>query len=395
VYASYAATFLLKLVSPTFASFIDEQAAMRLVRETADVLEAAAVDEQHTPALCASSSSPLSLSIPLTLARRSSLADSLPSHADASFLRTLIDNKLNGPRTAANSRAPTRPGSPNPSGAQGGIYINNLAMANGAGGPSSGNNGGAPAHGGGNGVESYLKSRAPSLGPEFAGLANAQGVAGGGGMGGEFGVGSMGFPAELGGAMMGGEFGAFGETNGGFDSLMADDILSANGFWSSMLMVRLAFSLLSCSTRLSGGVLTLLVRARSPASAAPLSAFRAARAPSSATRTTPSPSRPSTRARPRRPAALAPRPAAPQAQEEAPAPATTSRSSRRPRRRLQLPRPPRATRRPSLRPRLLRRRLPPLRPRLSRRSRTRRRQHSPRATVRRQQSRAERARPLL
>lgn len=62
MYASYAATFLLKLVSPTFASFIDEQAAMRLVRETADVLEAAAVDEQHTPALCASSSSPLFLS---------------------------------------------------------------------------------------------------------------------------------------------------------------------------------------------------------------------------------------------------------------------------------------------------------------------------------------------
>jgi hypothetical protein len=54
VYASYAATFLLKLVSPTFASFIDEEAAMRLVRETAEVLETAAVDEQHTPALCAS-----------------------------------------------------------------------------------------------------------------------------------------------------------------------------------------------------------------------------------------------------------------------------------------------------------------------------------------------------
>lgn len=53
VYATYAAVFLLKLVSPTFASFIDEQAAMKLVRELADTLEAAAVDEQHTPALCA------------------------------------------------------------------------------------------------------------------------------------------------------------------------------------------------------------------------------------------------------------------------------------------------------------------------------------------------------
>jgi hypothetical protein len=52
VYASYAAVFLLKLVSPTFASFIDEDAAMKLVRDTADVLEKSAVDEQHTPALC-------------------------------------------------------------------------------------------------------------------------------------------------------------------------------------------------------------------------------------------------------------------------------------------------------------------------------------------------------
>lgn len=60
VYASYAATFLLKLVSPTFASFIDEEAAMRLVRETAEVLETAAIDEQHTPALCTF----LSLSLP-------------------------------------------------------------------------------------------------------------------------------------------------------------------------------------------------------------------------------------------------------------------------------------------------------------------------------------------
>lgn len=52
VYASYAAVFLLKLVSPTFASFIDEDAAMKLVRDTAEVLEKSAVDEQHTPALC-------------------------------------------------------------------------------------------------------------------------------------------------------------------------------------------------------------------------------------------------------------------------------------------------------------------------------------------------------
>lgn len=53
VYASYAAVFLLKLASPTFASFINEEAATRLVRELSETLEEAAVDEQHTPYLCA------------------------------------------------------------------------------------------------------------------------------------------------------------------------------------------------------------------------------------------------------------------------------------------------------------------------------------------------------
>ncbi|BGP18069.1 hypothetical protein JCM10213v2_006120 [Rhodosporidiobolus nylandii] len=199
VYASYAATFLLKLVSPTFASFIDEDAAMRLVRETAEVLENSAIDEQHTPALY------------------------------ASFLRMLIENKLHGPRTAANSRAPTRPGSPDPSGLTG------LGSANGT--TSAFASSSAYTNGNGVGLESFIKSRAPSIGPEgYAGLNGASTPSGG-----------FGFDPTLGGAFPGGlgdatfGFGTGGELNAGgdggpaFDSLMVDDVLSANGFWSSIV----------------------------------------------------------------------------------------------------------------------------------------------------------------
>ncbi|BGP26143.1 zn(2)-C6 transcription factor [Rhodotorula toruloides] len=204
VYATYAAVFLLKLVSPTFASFIDEQAAMKLVRELADTLEAAAVDEQHTPALY------------------------------ASFLRMLIDNKLNGPRTATNSRAPTRPGSPVPGSMNGGIFVNDTSGMSGMNGASNGNTG----------LDSFLKSRAPSVGPE-----------GMNGMGGnDFGI-NLGFPAELGGTgafNFGGEFGGTGDGN--LDSLMVDNVLDASGFWSSMLMPGFG----GASVGLSGGSGTVL-----------------------------------------------------------------------------------------------------------------------------------------
>lgn len=246
-------------------------------------------------------------------------------------------------------------------------------MANGAGGPTPG--------GGGSG-ESYLKSRAPSLGPEFSGVGGGAGV--GGMASGELGVGNLGFPAELGGAMMGGEFGAFGEANGGFDSLMADDILSANGFWSSMLMVRhpLSLSLPVCSSTDSP-----LARARSPASAAPLSASPAVRAPSSATLTTPSPSRPSTRARRPLQAARARRRAAVEEEEEEGR--TTFRSSRR--RRLHRRR-PRRPRRRLLRPCLprRRRRLRPPRLRLREDRRTAARRTRARAPLRRRRTRLRR-----
>ncbi|GAA6004116.1 hypothetical protein JCM10207_002434 [Rhodosporidiobolus poonsookiae] len=197
VYASYAATFLLKLVSPTFASFIDEEAAMRLVRETAETLEAAAVDEQHTPALY------------------------------ASFLRMLIENKLNGPKTAANSRAPTRPGSPvgNALGF-GGASGMNAAFTN----PGAYMNGGTPSAAG---LEMFLKSRAPSVGPDGTATPGFSFDATlGGAFPGGLGDASFGFNG-----MNGGEFTAAGGEGGpAFDSLMVDDVLSANGFWSSMLM---------------------------------------------------------------------------------------------------------------------------------------------------------------
>ncbi|GAA5983553.1 hypothetical protein JCM5350_000273 [Sporobolomyces pararoseus] len=173
VYASYAAVFLLKLVSPTFASFIDEDAAMKLVRDTAEVLEKSAVDEQHTPALY------------------------------GSFLRALIDNKLNGSRTAANSRAPTRPGSP------------------------TGNNGSFqnPVNGTA-GLDSYLRSRANSVGPE--GLSPV----------------APNFVGDLPTFTPGGSFNFNGHGHGdgvveegtAHDAFTVDTMLQEGGFWSQMLM---------------------------------------------------------------------------------------------------------------------------------------------------------------
>ncbi|CEQ40119.1 SPOSA6832_01704, partial [Sporobolomyces salmonicolor] len=179
VYASYAAVFLLKLVSPTFASFIDEDAAMRLVRETAETLEKSAVDDQHTPALY------------------------------GAFLRALIDNKLHGPRTAANSRAPTRPGSPN------------LAM------PSSAGLSYTLTGGNSIGLESFLRSRATSPAPPaFPGDLPAFG----------FGAGE----GEMGDAAV-------------HDALTMDSMLSDGGFWSQMLMPGFGGPLAS----LSGGTGTV------------------------------------------------------------------------------------------------------------------------------------------
>lgn len=60
VYLSYSATFLLKLISPTFSHIIEEETAMRLVRDVAETFERSAVDDAHTPALCPSIVSPLS-----------------------------------------------------------------------------------------------------------------------------------------------------------------------------------------------------------------------------------------------------------------------------------------------------------------------------------------------
>ncbi|GAA5974497.1 hypothetical protein JCM11641_002056 [Rhodosporidiobolus odoratus] len=225
VYASYAATFLLKLVSPTFATFIDEEAAMRLVRETAEALELAAVDEQHTPALY------------------------------ASFLRMLIENKLNGGRTAANSRAPTRPASPTANGAPSNPTPSSSSSLFPA---TSSASHPLSASANGTGLESFLKSRAPSLGPDGYSVSANGAITPGGGLafdptlGGAFpgGLGDASFfgaAAGLGGfANMGGEGGEYGTAAGlggvageggaSFDSLMVDDVLSQNGFWSSMLM---------------------------------------------------------------------------------------------------------------------------------------------------------------
>lgn len=198
MYASYAAVFLLKLVSPTFASFIDEEAAMKLVRDTADVLEKSAVDEQHTPALCT----------PLPHSRCVSVIDvSPPLIADGSFLRALIDNKLNGSRTAANSRAPTRPGSPNQNAGPFPHPVN-----------------------GANGLDSYLHSRANSVGPE--GLSPA----------------APNFVGDLPTFTPGGSFNFSGHGHGhghgdgvveegtAHDAFTVDTMLQEGGFWSQMLM---------------------------------------------------------------------------------------------------------------------------------------------------------------
>ncbi|KAL8290408.1 hypothetical protein RQP46_002666 [Phenoliferia psychrophenolica] len=82
VYLSYAATFLLKLINPTFSSLVDASVSLSLVRDAADTLERCAVDDTHTPALY------------------------------ASFLRALIENKRTGGRTAPGSRVGTQPNSP-------------------------------------------------------------------------------------------------------------------------------------------------------------------------------------------------------------------------------------------------------------------------------------------
>lgn len=52
VYLSYSATFLLKLISPTFTHIIEEETVIRLVRDVAETFERSAVDDAHTPALC-------------------------------------------------------------------------------------------------------------------------------------------------------------------------------------------------------------------------------------------------------------------------------------------------------------------------------------------------------
>ncbi|GAA6061307.1 hypothetical protein JCM10212_005421 [Sporobolomyces blumeae] len=203
VYASYAAVFLLKLVSPTFASFIDEDIAMKLVRETAEVLEKSAIDEQHTPALY------------------------------ASFLRALIDNKLNGTRTAANSRAPTRPGSPNPAG--------------GANQPVNATNGLS-------GLDSYLRSRANSPDPTSPGGTNLIGdlptFTPGGGF--SFNGGAVGDNAL--------------EEGAAYDAFTVDTMLQEGGFWSQMLMPGFGGPLAG----LSGGTGTVFSNPADPWSVTPL-----------------------------------------------------------------------------------------------------------------------------
>ncbi|GAA6030458.1 hypothetical protein JCM8097_009116, partial [Rhodosporidiobolus ruineniae] len=168
----------------------------------------------------------------------------------ASFLRMLIENKLNGPRTAANSRAPTRPGSPiagqsSLNGTLGSALGSHPAFA-----PSS-DGLTAPYYLNGAGstpsfaTDAFLKSRAPSVGPEgytpgYSG-ANGFGTPGAGGSAFQFDPTLGGaFPGGLGEATqfnpLGGEFNAGGDGGPAFDSMMVDDVLSANGFWSSMLM---------------------------------------------------------------------------------------------------------------------------------------------------------------
>lgn len=54
VAVAYACVFLLKLIRPLFVNFINEQEVILLVTYTIEVLEEAAVDQTHTPALYAS-----------------------------------------------------------------------------------------------------------------------------------------------------------------------------------------------------------------------------------------------------------------------------------------------------------------------------------------------------
>lgn len=54
VAVAYACVFLLKLIRPTFAKYINEDEVIALVNYTIEVLEEAAVDTSHTPALYAS-----------------------------------------------------------------------------------------------------------------------------------------------------------------------------------------------------------------------------------------------------------------------------------------------------------------------------------------------------
>jgi len=54
VTVAYACVFLLKLIQPTFARYIHEDEILVLVTHTIEVLEEAAVDSSHTPALYAS-----------------------------------------------------------------------------------------------------------------------------------------------------------------------------------------------------------------------------------------------------------------------------------------------------------------------------------------------------
>ncbi|KAK4051002.1 hypothetical protein OIV83_003131 [Microbotryomycetes sp. JL201] len=184
VYLSYAATFLLKLISPTFAHVIDENAAIRLVRDVAETFERSAVDENHTPALY------------------------------ASFLKTLIDNKLHGPRTAPGSRVHTRPGSP----------VTGQSSSNGLppGGPGNEN------------MESLLKMSGGDVHQPFEG---------GGGISGEQPVGEQ-----------------------AFDSMAMDTMLSNGGFWDNMLMPGFGGPLAS----LSGGTGTMLGNITDPWSVTPL-----------------------------------------------------------------------------------------------------------------------------
>ncbi|KAK4050348.1 hypothetical protein OIO90_005141 [Microbotryomycetes sp. JL221] len=195
VYLSYAATFLLKLISPTFSHVIDENAAIRLVRDVAETFERSAVDETHTPALY------------------------------ASFLRTLLDNKLHGPRTAPGSRVNTRPGTPVHSG-------------------QHASNGLPPGGPGNQNMETLLKM----------GEGHPQATY-------EGGVPTS--AAGEGGAPTTGEHSA-GEQ--AFDSMAMDTMLSNGGFWDNMLMPGFGGPLAS----LSGGTGTMLGNITDPWSVTPL-----------------------------------------------------------------------------------------------------------------------------